>query len=177
MRHVIFCHFNFFFKYSNNLTKISNWWFCLYKHKIIAVITKYLIWLSAVYLCRNRRQLNQARNTATAPASMLRQSESLKSTGAIKTAVDTYSTHSTKLLGSRKYRSRCNRSRVWTKKKIGVSKGRGIYKGKRPWANSGYLVNLALRATTKNVTSSGGRLTTMHFNGLKQTKSLYKGNF
>lgn len=111
------------FLYSNNLTKISNWWFCLYKHKIIAVITKYLIWLSAVYLCRNRRQLNQARNTATAPASMLRQSESLKSTGAIKTAVDTYSTHSTKLLGSRKYRSRCNRSRVWTKKRLAWVKG------------------------------------------------------
>lgn len=150
--------------------------FIPYKHKIIAVITKYLIWLSAVYLCRNRRQLNQARNTATAPASMLRQSESLKSTGAIKTAVDTYSTHSTKLLGSRKYRSRCNGSRVWTKKRC-VSEGRGIYKEKRPWANSGYLVNLALRATTKNVTSSGGKLTTMHFNGLKQTKSLYQGNF
>lgn len=131
--------------------------------------------MSAVYLCRNRRQLNQARNTATAPASMLRQSESLKSTGAIKTAVDTYSTHSTKLLGSRKYRSRCKGSRVWTKKRLAW--GRGIYKGKRPWANSGYLVNLALRATTKNVTSSGGKLTTMHFNGLKQTKSLYKGNF
>lgn len=111
------------FLYSNNLTKISNWWFCLYKHKIIAVITKYLIWLSAVYLCRNRRQLNQARNTATAPASMLRQSESLKSTGAIKTAVDTYSTHSTKLLGSRKYRSRCNGSRVWTKKSVAWVKG------------------------------------------------------
>jgi hypothetical protein len=52
--------------------------------------------------------LNQARKTATAPASILRECEYLNRTGAINAMVDMYRTHSRRLFGSRKYRTRYN---------------------------------------------------------------------
>ena len=70
---------------------------------IVKLSTKYACLQNTTYRWRNNKQLNQAKNIATAPASISRWSPYPNKTGPTKRAEEIYKTHSRVLFKSVRY--------------------------------------------------------------------------